>query len=131
MSETRSFPTADVLSTVTGILVSEGGIGGVYAVLNWMTGESVYTHQIPRISREAAPSVLAAHPELAAAYEEAKSVNRDNWREWLATWTARYGEAIAVPRFNLDQHERIDPLSELAEHVHPEKIIVVTRGEEG
>ncbi|MER8754137.1 hypothetical protein NKH69_00435 [Mesorhizobium sp. M0976] len=36
---TKEFPTCDVLSTITGILM--GPIGGVYQVLNFMTGESV------------------------------------------------------------------------------------------
>ncbi|MER9710235.1 hypothetical protein NKJ13_08190 [Mesorhizobium sp. M0174] len=36
---TKEFPTRDVLSTITGILM--GPIGGVYEVLNFMTGEDV------------------------------------------------------------------------------------------
>jgi hypothetical protein len=126
MSTTKEFPTEDILSTITGVLVSDtNGIGGVYAVLNWMTGESVYTHQLPRIGREARPVVLALHPSLDAACEEAKQVTRENWREWRDTWIARYGATLAVPKFNADQHERIDALSELAGKVHPDKIVVV------
>ena len=124
---TKAFSTGDVLSTATGYLVTPNGIGAVFEVLNWMmTGESVYTHQIPRISREAATVLLAAHPELAEAYCEAKQVTRENWQQWLATWEARYGETIAVPKFTADEHERIDPISELAEKVRPEKIIMVS-----
>ena len=123
MSETKQFRTQDVLSTVTGRLM--GDIGGVYEVLNWMTGESVYTHQIPRIGREAVPVIVAAHPDLKSAIDEAEQVTPENYREWLATWLVRYGETIAVPRFAKSQHERIDPLSELAERVHPDRIIVV------
>lgn len=125
---TKDFPTADVLSTITGVLVSAGGIGGVYEVLNWMTWESVYTHQIPRISREAQSAMLAFRPELSVACEEAEQVNRDNWRQWLETWEARYGTAIAVVKMGADDHESIDPISELAEHVHPDKIIVIGAG---
>lgn len=119
----RDFPTTDVLSTITGRLM--GKIGGVYEVLNWMTGESVYTHQLPRISREARPVLIAAHPVLSQAIEEAEQVTQDNYRDWLAKWLDRYGETIAVPRFAAAEHESIDPLSELAERVHPDKIIVV------
>ena len=126
MSETKEFPTADVLSTITGRLMAQ--IGGVYEVLNWMTGESVYTHQIPRISREAKPVIIALHPELAATVEEAEQVNGDNYQLWLATWEARYGPAISVPKFTAHTHESIDPLSELAERVHPDKIIVINAG---
>lgn len=130
MSATKDFHVGDVLSAATGRLVSPRGIGGVYDVLNWMAGESVYTHQLPRISRESAPVILAAHPGLQAAFDEVEQVNRDNWREWLATWVARYGEMIAVPRMTIAEHERIDPISELAELVHPDKIVVVDRNGE-
>ncbi len=124
MSE-KAFPTGAVLSVVTDILVSENHIGGVYEVLNWMTGESLFTHQLPRVGSEAKPVILAAKPELQQAVDEAEQVNADNWREWLATWKARYGETIAVPKLTIAEHERIDPLSELAEKVHPSKIVTV------
>ncbi len=129
---TKEFPTGAVLSVVTGILVSENHIGGVYEVLNFMTGESLFTHQLPRVSREALPVILAAHPELQAAVDEAEQVTAENWREWLATWKARYGERIAIPKLNIAQHERIDPMSELAEKVSPDRIaVVVDRGRNG
>ncbi|RVC47631.1 hypothetical protein EN781_00410 [Mesorhizobium sp. M4A.F.Ca.ET.090.04.2.1] len=121
----KAFPIGAVLSVVTGRLVSENHMTGIYEVLNYMTGENVFTHQIPRISREAEPVILALHPELRKALPEAEQVNGDNWREWLATWKARYGEEITVPLMTIAQHERIDPLSELAERVHPDKIVVV------
>lgn len=123
MSVAKEFPTLDVLSTITGRLMA--GIGGVYEVLNWMTGESVYTHQIPRIGREATPVLIAAHPLLADAVAEADQVDPSNYREWCATWLDRYGPVISVPKFNADDHESIDPLSELVEHVHPDKIVVI------
>jgi hypothetical protein len=122
---TKTFPIAAVMSTVTGILVSEDGIGCVYEVLNWMTGESVYTHQIPRISRETVPVILALYPDMQAAIDEAEQVNGENWREWLARWTERYGAEISVPVMNIAEHERIDPMSELAEMVPPDSIITI------
>lgn len=121
--ETKEFATRDVLSTVTGMLM--GDIGGVYQVLNWMTGESVFTHQIPRIGREAVPVVLAAHPTLQQAIDEAEQVNPENFATWRDTWEDRYGPTIAVPKFGADTHEAIDPMSELAEMMHPDKIVVV------
>jgi hypothetical protein len=123
MSETKAFPTADVLSTITGRLM--GDIGGVYRVLEYMAGHPVWTHQIPRVSREAQPVVIGAHPTLAQACEEAKQVTPDNYKVWLATWLDRYGPEIAVPRMTADDHENTDPLSELAEKVHPDRIVVV------
>ena len=125
--QTKAFPTGAVLSVVIDVLVSENHIAGVYEVLNWMTGESLYTHQLPRVGGEAAPVIIAMYPELSAAVTEAEQVNGENWREWLATWKARYGETIAVPKLTIAEHERIDPMSELAEIVPPDRIIVVER----
>lgn len=120
---TKEFSTRDVLSTITGMLM--GDIGGVYQMLNWMTGESVFTHQIPRISREAVPVMLAMHPTLQLAIDEANQVTPENFATWRDTWEDRYGPTIAVPKFNADTHESIDPMSELAEMAHPDKIVTV------
>jgi hypothetical protein len=125
----KEFPIGAVLSVVTGRLVSENHIDGVYEVLNFMSGESLFTHQLPRVSREAEPIILAMHPHLAEAKIEAEQVNGENWRQWLDTWTARYGKTIAVPRMNIAEHERIDALSELAEMVPPDRIAIVTKGD--
>lgn len=111
MSETKLFPTAAVLSTVTGRLICE--IGGVYEVLNWMTGESVFTHQIPRIGREAEPVIIAAHPQLREATREAALVTSENWEEWRDRWIERYGAEIAVPKMTAAEHKAIDPITEL------------------
>lgn len=125
MTETKNFPTEDVLSAVTGYLATERGIGAIYEVLGWMTDGPVWTHQLPRIGREAAPAVLKLHPALESAYAEAGNINGENWREYVAGWRERYGPTIAVPRMTADEHESIDPLSELAEKIHPDNIIVV------
>lgn len=111
MSETKTFPTAAVLSTITGRLLCD--IGGIYEVLNWMTGESVYTHQIPRIGREAEPVILAAHPHLREAVREAEEVTPENWQEWRDRWVERYGPEIAVPKMSAAEHKAIDPITEL------------------
>lgn len=120
---TKEFPTRDVLSVITGRLMGE--IGGVYLVLNWMTGESVYTHQLPRISREAKPVILSLHPALVPTIAEAEQVTQENYATWRDTWEARYGLTITVPKLTIAEHERIDPLSELAEKVSPDKIVAV------
>lgn len=128
MSETKDFSIGAVLSVTTGKLLTE--IGGVYEILNWMTGDNLFTHQLPRASREAKPVILRAHPALAEV--DASHVNTDNWRTFLDEMVARFGETLAIPKMTTDEHERIDPLSELAEKVPPSRIHVVrvpARGE--
>ena len=123
--KTKAFPTGAVISVLTGYLVSENHMRGIYEVLNWMTGESVFTHQIPRISDQARPVILALHPDMQPVMDECKNVNGDNWKQWLQTWKDRYGDEITVPLMNIAEHERIDPISELAEKVHPSRIAII------
>lgn len=130
MAETKAFPAEYVFTVITGVLMApdsaEGnGIGGVYEILNWMTDESVFTHQLPRISREATPVIVEMHPTLQQAIDEAGQITPENWREWRDRWIDRYGPEIVVPKMTTDQHERIDPLSELVEKVHPDRIIQI------
>lgn len=123
MTETKEFPTSAVISAITGRLI--GDIDGVYEVLTFMSGMPVWTHQLGRVSKEAWPVVTAMHPALNALAAEAEQVTPENWQEWRDLWLDRYGPTIAVPLMNQDQHESIDPLSELAEKMHPSKIVVV------
>lgn len=125
MSDTKNFPTLDALSALTGSLVTPKGIGAVYEVLDFMTGEGLFTHQLPRVSREAQAFMLKRLPALAETCEEAKQVTRDNYQHWQAVWLARHGETITLARMGIDDHEPIDPISELAEMVPPERRIIV------
>lgn len=122
-TETKNFHLGDILSVTAGPLVSPRHIEGVYDILGWMTGESLYTHQLPRVANEARPVILAMHPQLAEIDGEA--CNANNWRAWLDEQITKYGETLPVPKMTAAQHERIDPMSELAEKIHPDKIVVV------
>lgn len=115
-----TFTLGEVLSVTTGTLLCD--IGRVYAILNHMTGDSLFTHQLPRASRECAPYLLKQFPQLAKVNTEA--VNLNNWATWLHDQVLEYGNEFAVNPLPEHAHEFIDPLSELAEKVHPDKIIV-------
>lgn len=123
----KSFPTSAVLSCVTGRLLGE--IGGVYEVLNYMSGESLFTHQLPRVGKEALPHILALHPELAVTIEEAEAVTGENWKAWLDTWVARYGDTITVPLMTADQHQVIGPIAELEGLTSKPIIVISTDGD--
>ena len=123
MAETRDFHISDILSMTTGKLVSSRHMTGVYELAEWMAGEPIWTHQLPRMFREAKPVLLAAHPQLVDA--DCEGVTPENIADRIAGWVEQFGETLPVPRMNADQHERIDPLSELVEKVGPDRIVVV------
>lgn len=120
---TRTFDIGDVLSITTDYLVSERGMEGVYDILNFLTGDNLFTHQLPRASQEMRPVILKQHPNLEAIPDA--NVTRDNWRGWLAEQVALFGPTLELSPAQGHEHERIDPLSELAEKIHPDRIIGV------
>lgn len=117
----RTFTLGQVLSVTTGMLCCE--IGGVYEILNYMTRDSLFTHQLPRAMRECGPWLLRQHPALAEV--DASGVTPENWRDWLAAQEARFGEMLDVEPIPQDDHTRRDPVAELAEMVGSERVIVV------
>lgn len=123
MTEARDFDLGDILTVTTGCLLSPRHMDGVYDILNFMTGDNLFTHQLPRASRECAPVLLLQHPQLAAV--DAESITPENCLAKLAQWKAKFGETLSVEPCGPDVHERIDPLSELAEKVSPDRIVTV------
>lgn len=71
--KTKAFSVRTILSVTTGRLLTESagpddnGLGDMYRLLEWMTGESPFTHQLPRFGKECEPWLLGWFPELAAA----------------------------------------------------------------
>lgn len=120
---TKEFHLGDVLTITTGKLMSPRHMDGVYEILNFMTDDNLMTHQLPRAMRECAPHLLKQHPQLENI--QMGEVTPANFKQVLEDLCAQYGETMLVAKVPQDAHEFIDPVSELAEKVHPSKIIVV------
>lgn len=112
MPDSRSFRLGDVLSITTGLLVSPAHIDGVHEILDYMTGDSLFTHQIPRAIDECAPILLAQHPQL-AEIEVPEEIPADEVPAWLAKQVALYGEYLPVTPLAAGEHKVIDPITEM------------------
>lgn len=130
MSDTRDFHLGDILSVTTGRLVSPRHIDGVYDVLNFMTGDDLMTHQLPRAAGECKEPLLAQHPDLRAIqvpYFGAES--RDEAEEavarWLAEQVATYGQTRAITPLAAEDHTHIDPITELQAMRENPQIVVI------
>ena len=99
---TRQFHLGDILSVTTGCLVSPRHMDGVYDILNWMTGDNLFTHQLPRANDECQGPLLAQHPDLAAIEvpDEWGDGSREGAKravdDWLAEQVTIYGETRQV-----------------------------------
>lgn len=64
----KQFPLGVVLAITTGRLLCD--MGGIYEILNHMTKDDLFTHQLPGASKQCKPVLLAQFPELAVAEGE-------------------------------------------------------------
>lgn len=136
---TKKFHLGDILSITTGRLVSPRHIDGVYDILGFMTGESLFTHALPRASDVCKPHLLRRYPQFSgeAMKEELarldgllKGTNRDDSmtavNSWLKGLVDVHGEMHDVETLPKDAYEAKHPMQELTDMgVDPEKIIAV------
>lgn len=132
---TKTFHIGDILSVTAGALVSPRHMDGVYDILNWMTGDELFTHQLPRALNECEPHLKAQHPDLAAIpVPDFSSVPRTDVeaavKAWVNEQVARFGETREVAPMSASEHTRINPLDELAmNYPHVQVIPVVVDGD--
>lgn len=139
--ETKQFSTATVLTITTERMLCD--VGSVYVILNWMTSDNLFTHQLPRASRECKPFLLQWFPELeyfgseealkrlegmlsGLTDEELKLHGKGICEDWIKSTNA-VPEFYDVPKIPPSNHAVKNPI--LAEMVDPSKIIVIETGE--
>lgn len=120
---TRQFHIGDILSVTHDRLVSPRHVGGVYDILNHMTGENLFTHQLPRASRACKPSLLSQHPQLNAV--NASAVTAENWKAWLDKQVAAFGEMLPVEPLLPNAYDAVDPIKEAVAMVGKDRVIPV------
>lgn len=117
------FATADVLGTSTGRLL--GDIGGIYKVVSFLIGRDAYTHDLAFYGKAASAAIKAARPDLPVS-ADAEHVTKDNYRDCLAAWEAKFGSEIELPDSLRDcLADDKGPMQTLTEMVDPKKIVVV------
>ena len=122
--EKRNFHLGDVLSITTGKLLSPRLIEGVYDILNYMTGENLFTHQLPRARDVCNPYILKQHPQLKAV--KCDSITTSNWRERLAVLVSEFGETLLIEPLPKGAYTYVDPITEAEVMMgDPSKVIVL------
>ena len=146
--ETKKFHIGDVLSITTGLLVSPDHIGGVYQILNYMTRDNLFTHQLGRAADECKPYLLKQFPWLASdefqgVVDKLKNslANNKSSEGEMANKTASYivnswlkkqvipktGEFVEVEPLPSDtRYEHKEPIAELVKMAGKKKVIVVS-----
>lgn len=107
----KSFHLSDILSVTTGRMLSTGHIDGICDILNYMTKDDLYTHQLPRAMEECGQFLLEQYPQLKEVIVPDKF--KDNFDEWIQEQIARYGEYLPVESLPTGKHVHIDPAAEM------------------
>ena len=113
----RRFHVGDILSIITGRLVSPRGIEGVYDILGYMTNDTPYTTQLGRFGEECRPYLRQQFDEVLAAFyeppEEATQSTLSTYK-WLGEMGHTLGESLlAVKPISESDHAVLDPITEL------------------
>jgi len=125
--KTKSFSLGAILSIAGDALMCD--IGQVYEILNFMTADNLFTHQLPRACKECRPYILEQFPFLKGYAAIAKGVTRENYAQILSECKKKWGKEHAVGQIPKDDHTVKNPITELGEMVGPEKVIVINVGE--
>ena len=145
----KMFHIGDVLSVTTGRLVSARHIDGVYDILNFLTGDNLYTHQLPRAMEECKPWLRSMFPalmedsegmpeHLAEMDRRIKTVQQDREhvgaviRDWVEELRVARGlpEMLAVYELGADMHTYIDPVEEARAMMGDGRVVVIKLAKE-
>lgn len=114
---TQTFPLGTILTVTTGRLLCD--MDDLYKILEFMAGEPVWTHQLPRVSDEATPHLLAQFPRLKEIEvpEQFEGDTREELQEAVFEWLDKqieiYGNSFTVRPLPTEDHTSIDPISEI------------------
>ena len=122
---TRTFHLGDVLTVTTGRLVAPRHMDAVYELLDFMTGDTLFTHQLPRAATECAPELLRQHPDLGNVLVPEEFTDATHVNEWLAEQVERFGQTREVAPLPPGDHTHINPLTELSTMSPGKPVIVV------
>lgn len=129
------FDIGTVLTITTGYLVSPFHVDGVYEILNYMTQDNLFTHQIPRATNECKPWLLRWYPELESCdtsiLDLLKDGDSEDYRfhiinQFLIAQEKVFGRVLQVWPIPRDDHAVKNPIAELEEMVGKDKVIVVS-----
>lgn len=112
---TRAFHLGDILSITTSCLVSPRHMDGIYDILNYMTGISLFSHELPKAADACRGPLLTQHPDLVAIVppHDFGADPEAGVTVWLAAQVERYGETREVEP--LAEYPRTDPFTTLRE----------------
>lgn len=140
----KLFHISDVLTVTTGRLVSSRHMDGVYDILNFLTSDNLFTHQLGRAMDECKPWLQSTFPQLMKDAEgmpdrladldrriELVPQNRESIsiviRDWVKELrlSLKLPEMLPVYELGSEMHVHIDPIEEAKAMLGDDRVLVV------
>ena len=110
----RYFDLGAVLNITTSRLFTN--MEDVYEVLNYLTGDNIYTHQFPRVMEVVKPYVLSLHPELKGVGEKVEIHSFEDAKAFVDEQKKVFGDKLPLkPMSKTDGYSYVDPIEEAVE----------------
>lgn len=120
----RDFHVGDIISITSGRLVSPRHMDGIYDIIKYMTGDSLFTHQLPRVAEECEGPLGTQHPDLVEVEIPDGLDDPALFKSFIKTLEQRYGKTRPVKPLEVGQHTHVNPMEEACDMVGAENVIV-------
>lgn len=134
----KTFPTGDLVSVYTGFVMPPHGIGGIYQLLNHLTGDNLMTHQLPMAAEQMRqhlehqfPWLIGLQPPSLDGVEDV-AIRKATLEVWLAEVSAAQGEQheVVPPSSSVwGKHDPIEDLHKVAPHMKVIPVVIDSEGE--
>lgn len=119
------FTTGEIISAGTGKLCCP--VERLYAIYNFLTGDDLMTHQLPRAFRACEAHVRKQCPWLDDL--NAEEVNPETWKAWLAKAEARVGLEHELEPLPAGEWMKCNPITEAIQLMGGRDKVVVVNAE--
>lgn len=85
-----------ILTVVTGVLMTS--MDDVYKVMSLAIGRELFTHELPYYHKRVVDMLVTEYPELSGPVSQKDSITKENYREFLWSWTDILPLTYIVPR---------------------------------
>lgn len=110
---TKNFGLGAVLTVATARMLCE--MDELYDILGHLTGETLFTHQLPRAGLAAREPVLNQHPQLREVQVPDDLHDEETAKAWVAKQVEIYGAELPIAPLDPGVYDPKDPLAELFE----------------
>ena len=116
----KEFDLGTILTITTNRLFTN--MEDVYEILNYLTGDTIYTHQIPRVIPIAKTYVLSLYPELTGVGDTVEINSFDDVKAFINEQKKVFGDELPLsPMGKTDGYSYVDPIEEVID-MTPEKV---------